>query len=341
MRKFNEQNERIKRAHLAFLKEAKGQDEKSLDKVATAVLDFEEAIGFKPFKAFHRNWATTYKRHLEKRRNVRSGQRLGVTTRDATLRLVKGFIEWLAGQPGYRSRIAYADAAYFNNNAREARAAHAARPIHYPSLEQCAHAFRMMPEGDEVQRRDKAILAFLMLTGGRVAAIASLRLSHVDLVEGKVYQDGREVRTKNGKTIETWFFPVDTMYRECFVAWVHHLRDGRLHGPGDALFPKAGVGSCNGRFAGLGLSREPYANAQAVNAIVKRTFREAGLREYTAHSIRKTLAMLGNDACKTMEDWKAWSQNLGHEHLATTVIAYMPVPAERQRELLRRMANTK
>jgi len=47
MRKFNEQNERIKRQYLTFLKEAKGQDEASLDKVAAALLDFEEALGFK------------------------------------------------------------------------------------------------------------------------------------------------------------------------------------------------------------------------------------------------------------------------------------------------------
>jgi hypothetical protein len=40
-----------------------------------------------------------------------------------------------------------------------------------------------------------------------------------------------------------------------------------------------------------------------------------------------------------MEDRKAWSQNLGHEHLATTVSAYMPVPRERQGELLRIMGH--
>ena len=34
---------------------------------------------------------------------------------------------------------------------------------------------------------------------------------------------------------------------------------------------------------------------------------------------------------------KAWSRNLGHEHLATTVNSYIPVTRERQRELLERM----
>ena len=335
MRKFNEENERIKRQYLIFLKEAKGQDEASLDKVAAALRDFEEALGFKPFRAFHRDWAARYKRHLEKRRHARTGKPLGLTTRDSTLRLVKGFFHWLASQPGYKSRVTYADVAYFSNNAKDARAAHAQRPVRYPSMEQCAHAFRAMPEGDEVERRDKAIFALLMLTGARDGAAASLRLKHVDLVEGKVFQDGREVRTKNGKTIETWFFPVDPMYRDTFEGWVRYLREERLYGPGDALFPKLEVGTREGRFARLGLSREPYANAQTINAVVKGAFRAVGLPEYTPHSFRKTLAMLGDKLCEKMEQRKAWSQNLGHEHLATTISAYMPVSRERQAELLR------
>ena len=113
-----------------------------------------------------------------------------------------------------------------------------------------------MPEGDEVERRDKAMFALLMLTGARTGT-ASLRLKHIDLVEGKSLQDGREVRTKNGKTIETWFFPVDSMYRDTFEAWVQHLREERLYGPQDALFPKVAVGVRGGRFACLGLSVSP------------------------------------------------------------------------------------
>ena len=91
------------------------------------------------------------------------------------------------------------------------------------------------------------------------------------------------------------------------------------------------------RFTRLGLSREPYANAQTIIAVVRGAFAAVGLPEYTPHSFRKTLAMLGDKLCQTMEQRKAWSQNLGHEHLATTVSAYMPVSRERQGELLRLM----
>ena len=72
--------------------------------------------------------------------------------------------------------------------------------------------------------------------------------------------------------------------------------------------------------------------------MIKDAFRAAGLPEYTPHSFRKTLAMLGDRLCDTLEQRKAWSMNLGHEHLATTISAYMPVSRERQGELLRGLA---
>jgi len=335
MRKFNEENERIKREYLSYLREAKGQDETSLDKVAAALLGFEEAMAFKSFKAFRRDWANKYKTYMKRRKHARTGKPLGVTTRDAALRLVKAFVEWLSTQSGYRARISYSDAAYFNNNAREARAAHAQRPIPYPSIEQCDHAFRQMPEERAIDRRDKAIFALLMLTSARVSAVASLRLGHIDIVEGTLYQDGREVNTKNGKTIESWFLPIDPMYRALLENWVTYLQEELKFGPSDALFPKIEMGIEAGKFAATGLSREPYSNGQKINEIFKSAFQRVGMRSFSAHTLRKTHGMLMDKICTTLEQRKAWSQNMGHEHLATTVTAYMPVPRERQRELMR------
>lgn len=144
MVKFNEENERVKRRYLTFLREAKGQDVKSLDKVAAALRQFEDSTGAKPFKQFHIEQATRFKAYLDKQRNSRTGKPLSLSTIDATLRQVKAFFIWLAGQPGYKSRISYADAEYFNNTARKARAAHAKRPIPYPSMQQCLRAFEAM-----------------------------------------------------------------------------------------------------------------------------------------------------------------------------------------------------
>lgn len=63
----------------------------------------------------------------------------------------------------------------------------------------------------------------------------------------------------------------------------------------------------------------------------------AGLHQNTAHSFRKTLVIYGDSICTTREAFKAWSQNIGHEHAATTIGFYLPFSRERQRDLIREM----
>ncbi|MCH8161646.1 MAG: hypothetical protein IIB88_07105 [Chloroflexi bacterium] len=49
---------------------------------------------------------------------------------------------------------------------------------------------------------------------------------------------------------------------------------------------------------------------------------------------RRTLARLGQVVCKTPEEMKAWSQNLGHEDVMTTFRSYGHVHSDRQRQVL-------
>lgn len=46
------------------------------------------------------------------------------------------------------------------------------------------------------------------------------------------------------------------------------------------------------------------------------------------------IAELARDHCKTPEDYKAWSQNLGHENVMTTFRSYGSVASGRQVELM-------
>lgn len=336
-RKRVEENERIKRRYLQYLREAKRSDMATVDKAADAILRFERSTGFKPFKRFHIEQAVRFKAQLSDARNEKTGKPLSKSTIDSTLRTVKAFALWLAGQQGYRSKISYSDAEYFNLNAKDARIAHTERDTPFPTLEQCRHAFAQMPSATPLQRRDKALFAFLMLTGARDGAVASLRLKHIDLAQGCIYQDARDVKTKFAKTFITTFFPVDADYLQCFRDWVDYLRRDKLFGPGDALFPKPLMGLNDGGFACLGLSRDTYGNAGKIRDVIKTAFTDVGLPSYGPHSFRKTLGILANEFCKTPEQFKAWSMNLGHENIATTLSAYCPVSPTRQAELIRGM----
>ena len=108
MRKFNAENERLKRRYVQYLREAKGQDERSIDKVRSALVKFEDSTKFKAFKSFHIEQTRQFKDTL-RRAKTTNGKPLSLTTTDATLRLVKGFFHWLAAAPGCRTLFACAD----------------------------------------------------------------------------------------------------------------------------------------------------------------------------------------------------------------------------------------
>ena len=53
MKKYNANNERIKRKYLHHLQYADRKNEKSLDKAASAIERFESYTAYKPFNKFH------------------------------------------------------------------------------------------------------------------------------------------------------------------------------------------------------------------------------------------------------------------------------------------------
>lgn len=107
-------NERTKRQYFAFLKEAKRQSEATVDAVAKALARFEADTKLRDFRAFHFEQAIAFKRRLAEQRSQATGGKLSKATLHATLAHVKRFFQWLAGQPGYKSRLKYSDAEYFN-----------------------------------------------------------------------------------------------------------------------------------------------------------------------------------------------------------------------------------
>ena len=335
----NPNNERIKRRYFAYLKEARRQGEPSIDAVAKALARFEADTKCRDFKAFHFEQAVAFKRRLAEQRAIRSGERLSKATLHATLTNLKRFFQWLAREPGYKSRIQYSDAEYFNLSEKDARVATASREQPTPTLEQAKHAISTMPADTEIQRRDRALVAFILLTGARDRAVASMKLKHVDLAADCVHQDAREVRTKFSKTFTTYFFPVGDAVRGIVAEWILYLREVKLWGNDDPLFPATLVAVGKSRcFEAVGLDRNHWSNATPIRRVFKAAFEGAGLPYFRPHSFRRTLAHLGERLCQTPEQFKAWSQNLGHEGVLTTFYSYRTVGRQRQGEIIRTLA---
>lgn len=336
MKKHSAENERIKRRYFAYLKEAKRHSEPTVDAAAKALNRFEVYTKFRDFKAFHFEQAIAFKKHLADQKGQQSGEKLSKATLHATLTQLKRFFQWLSDKPGYKSRFQYSDAEYFNLSDKDTRIATAQREQKVPTLEQIKHVINTMPTGSDIERRNRALVAFTLLTGARDSAIASMKLKHVDLITNSVNQDAREVKTKFSKTFNTFFFPVGEKVREIIVAWVTHLRDERLWGNDDPLFPATRITlGASRQFEVAGLARDHWSNASPIRTIFREAFVAAGLPYFNPHSFRNTLVQLGQDLCKTPEQFKAWSQNLGHEKVLTTFLSYGEVACQRQGEIIR------
>lgn len=335
MRKHHPKNERIKRRYLAYLEEAKRMSTKSTDQVAAAIAGFEASTGYRDFAHFHIEQARKYKRELNEAINADTNRPLAKATIRSRLMALKAFVHWLAGQPGYKSRISYSDAEYFNPSANDSRIATARRERPAPSIEQIRHVIHSMKADSDIEKRDRALIAFALLSGARDDAVASLCLRHVDIERRTVDQDARTVRTKNRKTFKSWFFPVGEEIETIVIDWVTFLTQERQFGPEDPLFPATRIGvGADGLFVQAGLDRRHWKNADAIRRIFRISFEAAGLPYFNPHSFRKTLAQLGEQRCRTPEQFKAWSQNLGHEHVLTTFTSYGKVGPARQSEIL-------
>ncbi len=333
------ENEKAKRKYLQFLCDVKGRDESSIDQVAKALERFEDYNRRRDFGKFHIQQARGFKAHLMAQRNVRTGEPLSASTVVSTLGALKAFFIWLSGEAGY-PRVKQADAEYFNPPDNLARVATARRHRPCASLKEIRAVLDAMPTATEIERRDRALIAFTILTGARDRAIVSFRLKDIDLEHELLEQDARHARTKGAKTFTTWFFPVGADIQKIVAEWVTLLRTEKGFGPEDPIFPKTRVD--NGpdmQFHPDGLERAPWANANPVRAIFREAFAKAGLPYFNPHSFRNSLLQLAYELKLDAEQFKAWSQNLGHEQCLTTFCSYGTLPAHRQAEIIRGLAN--
>ena len=93
----------------------------------------------------------------------------------------------------------------------------------------------------------------------------------------------------------------------------------------------------SGHFECIGLDRRHWRNVAAIRNIFKKAFTSAGLPYFNPHRFRDCLADLGKRICTTPEEFKAWSQNFGHEDVLTTFRNYGPVTGARQTEIMSRL----
>jgi site-specific recombinase XerD len=198
----NSQNERIKRDYLRYQRNALGKGETTLDAMRKAPARFENYTGHRDFKTFRREQAIGFKERLAETDGQRSAERLSRSTQASTLVALKDFFRWLPWQQGFKSKIHVPDIEYFSPTKRDLATAKAAKLRDFPSLEQVRAVVFSMPFNTVISRRNRALVAFVMLTGVRDQALISLSLRHIDLNRSPllVRQEPDRVRSQGDRT---------------------------------------------------------------------------------------------------------------------------------------------
>jgi integrase len=289
----------------------------TIDAALRAIERFELSTNRKPFRKFHIEQARSFRARLVEEFGP-NGKPLSSATIASTLKHLRNFFLWLSREPGFRSKINGNDANYFSPSDQDMRVATARREKRVATLEEIKRVLALMPAETAIEKRNRALVAFAVLTGARDGALASFRLKHVDMAAQAVFQDGREVRTKGRKTFTTVFFPVGPEPFAIFADYVAMLTGDLGFGPDDPLFPATRIGRGADRaFRVEGLSREAWRSGAPIRQIFRAGFAAAGLRYSNPHTFRDTITRLGQRLCRTPEEWKAWTQNFGHESEAT------------------------
>jgi site-specific recombinase XerD len=331
----NPSNERHRHAYIEHLRDARKFSDKTIDAAMRHLSELERFLDGKDFESLTKSQAKAFSDHVHQRPAKAGAERLSASSIVHTLSDLRAFFNWLMTIKGRKVDLeAVARLTPSRRVAMELRTQPDKEP---PTPAQIRQVLAAMDDQTMLERRDRALVAFIYLTGIRVGAVISLRCRHVDVAGRRVFQYAREVNTKFGKNMLTSWFPVGDDVEQIVIAWVRERVESGAD-PDAPLFP------ATPRYRLPG-DKTPETEAfwktsEPVREVFRQACRAAGIDSINPHSVRDTLMLLGLEMCATWEELKAWSQNLGHEKLDTSLVHYGNLDTNRQNALMQGLVRT-
>lgn len=325
---FNPANERLIKKYTEHVQQTKRADAKTILALHKSLRSFEVLTDFENLTKYNPEVAKKFLRSL---RNLGlSASYMFRITSDA-----QKFFRWLADEPAGK-HIHRNDADYLTLSQNEINEAHATgykQHLEYKALLKIVHS---MPSKTIVDRRNRALVALIILTSPRVSELCNFRLD-------SIMQD-----PKNG----FYFIDIDPRkikgikFRTCRQAtclnipdllkyvldWRHFLQTAEHFDKTDPLFPAIAPTFAQMRMFEHAVKRRPISPETA-----ERIFNEACIKNdqepLSIHSVRRTRAR--HIESITHDDIiVALQQDFGHSHIGTTRYNYGNISSSRQRELI-------
>lgn len=334
----NLKNLKMREKYLNWLAGAKGFSPATIDAVERAIARWDRFAGHDDYTKFNQKAATRFKEHL-----LEEGRRKGHDSSTAayhTMRHLKTFFTWLVTQPGYKSRINPDSISYLSLDRKKVREIVTPKPQSFPSLAHVKALVDSIEVHDEIDLRDKAQISFLLLSGMRVEAITTLPLGAVDKTTLEIRQLPQlGVRTKFGKPMITRLCEFDGDLLAQVLKWIDYLEKVKMFSPTDPLFPRSLVVQHPDTlsYVSTEVEKRSWSGTGAIRQIIADRSAKAGLPYFKPHAFRQAASHLSLDACRSPEEIRAVSQNLGHENIGTTIMNYGKLDQFRVAEIIKNM----
>lgn len=337
MSKIRYQNEKMKRKYFDWVEGAMGYSEKTIKKKESALWRYDEFTKYEDYKKFNAETAKGFKKWIDTKKNERTGKTLAKSTQYHILKHVNHFFSWLSTQSGYKSKVNLDDVAYLRLSKKDTKIATASKMPKYPTLSYIKKlcSFEV---NNEIDQRDRALIAFTALSGMRDLAIVTLPIGCFDTETLQIEQDPTKgVKTKYSKTIYTTLFNFDDELKQYIIDWYFYLRDDKLFDDSKPFFPATNIelkSENQHSFIANGVSSEFWADAGSMRKIFKARMEDAKLEYYSPHKFRHFAISQANKYAVGAEQMKAISQNVGHERLTTTFYGYGAVDNYRVADII-------
>jgi len=320
-------NEIMKRRFFDYLKNSKRFSDKTIEVYEAAIWIWEDFSHKADFAKFNKTAAESFRDWLKAKKKANSEKEVSLSHCYNTLRYLKLFFGWLSKQSGYKSKINESAVEFLNLSKAEVRVATQPKDVETPSTEEIQTVIESIKGDSEVERRDRALISLIFLTGARISAIRTLPMGSFDRNKLTIDQDPkRGVETKFSRKIKSAL--ITFSYKEplnYFLEWFDHLEKERKFKQNDPLFPATRIenGTENLGYHNTGEVMPIFwKSSSASREIFRKRFELAGVKYYHPHTLRHLLVKEITKLPLTEEQKKAFSQSLGHADVGTTFGTY-------------------
>lgn len=193
---------------------------------------------------------------------------------------------------------------------------------------------RRMPEGEMIERRNKAMISLNALCGLRISELRTIRIRNMIFEDTAwfIHANPKDMVVKN--SISRYSPPVQLPQDivNNVINWRNELIQKHSFKDKDPLFPKIPRSFNWQNLLESEIKKEGMKSSSAVRDIFESAFKIAGFEYINPHNFRHTRARFA--AKQSPEYLNATRQALGHKTIDTTLNSYGELSFEEQKKII-------